>query len=174
MKNLIQYLKLWQKKRGQLQIDSDADADWLDMHALLDKHMPGNDDGGGGSKIGGIGLLSIILLIFSVAAGVYFAAKVVQTKQKASYTKNKIHSGTRGFNTVKDSSAKSGNLQSPSDSVANTKQYSTAESKSGRNNSSVKSGKLQLGSDSVANTKQYSNAENKSGRGRSEEHKSEL
>jgi len=164
MKNLIQYLKLWQKKRGELQIDTNADADWMDMHALLDKHMPGNDDDRGGSKTGGIGLLSIILLIFSVAAVVYFAAKMIQTKQKADYTKNKIHSGTRGFNAGKDPSVKSGKLQPGSDSVTNANQYSDAGDKTGRGNPSVKSGKLQPGSDSVTNTNQYSDAGDKTGR----------
>jgi len=40
MENVIQYLKIWQKKRDELRLDTDADSDWPEMNTLLDKHMP--------------------------------------------------------------------------------------------------------------------------------------
>jgi len=165
MKNLIQYLKLWQKKRGELQIDTDAGADWMEMRALLDKHMPGNDDNGGGSRTGGIRLLPTILIALSAAAMTYFTAKVVQTKPKAGHTKNETYNKKHGSNTPgNDSLAKSDNLQPGSDSASNTEQYSDAENKTGRNASSAKPGNLQPGSESASNKEQPSDAENKTGR----------
>ena len=164
MKDLIQYLNLWQKKRGELQVDTDAGADWMEMRALLDKHMPGNDDNGGGSKPGGIRLLPTILITLSAAAMIYFAAKVVQTKLKADHTKNEIHK-SHGLNrAVNDSLAKSDNSQPGSDSIGNSDQPSDAENKAGRNPSSIKPGKLQSGSDSAGNMRQPSGTENKADR----------
>ncbi|HTD39869.1 MAG TPA: hypothetical protein VK671_04555, partial [Mucilaginibacter sp.] len=166
MKNLIQYLKLWEKKRGELRINTDADTDWMEMRALLDKHMPGNDDDGGGSKTGGIRLLPTILIFLSAAAMIYFTAKVVQTKQKADHTKYETYQRSHGFNAAGNSSAaKSGNLQLGSDSVSNIKQQpSDAENKTDRNASSAKPGNLQSVSDAASNIKQPSNVENKTDR----------
>jgi len=165
MKNLIQYLKLWQKKRGELQIDTDAGADWMEMRALLDKHMPGNDDGGGGSRTGGIRLLPTILIALSAAAMTYFTAKVVQTKPKAGNAKNQIHQRNRGFNSNgNDSSLKYDSLQSGADSASSTKQYSDVENKAGRGDSSAKSDNLESGSESASNKSQPSDAETKTGR----------
>src|SRR3569833_2114800 len=124
MKNLIQYFKLWEKKRSELRIDADANADWMEMSALLDKYMPGNNNSGGGFKRGGISLLSIILLIFSIGAAVYFTVKVVQTKQKADYTKNEQRNKNHGFGTGNDSSARSENPQPGMDSANGISQHS--------------------------------------------------
>ena len=49
MENVIQYLKIWQKKRDELQLDTDAANDWPDMNTLLDKHIPTNNDSRGTS-----------------------------------------------------------------------------------------------------------------------------
>jgi len=163
MMNLIQYLKLWQKKRGELQIDADVNADWVEMSALLDQHMPRNAGGKGGSKPGGMGLLSIVLLIFSIAALVYFAAKVVQTKEKPDYAKNEKPNKNRGFNSGNDSLAQSGNTQPGRDSVGNINQNSD-ENKTDRNDESAKSGKLSSRPDSVGNATQQLDADVKTDR----------
>jgi hypothetical protein len=168
MKNLIQYLELWQKKRGELRVDTDADADWMEMRALLDKHMPGNDDGGGGSKTGGIRLLPTLLVALSAAAMTYFTAKVVQTKPKAAHTKNEIHQRNRGFNSNgNDSSLTYDSPQSGADSANSTKQYSDVENKAGKSDSAAKSDNLPSGSASAGNKERHSDAANKTGGGNS-------
>lgn len=40
MSNWNQYRKLWQQKRDELHVDSNAQADWSEMHNLLDQLMP--------------------------------------------------------------------------------------------------------------------------------------
>jgi len=49
MENIIQYFKIWQKKRDELQLESDAASDWPDMNTLLDRQMPTNNDSKGTS-----------------------------------------------------------------------------------------------------------------------------
>lgn len=161
MMNLIQYLKLWQEKRGELQIDADVNADWMEMSALLDQHMPRNAGGKGGSKPGGMSLLSTILLIVSVAILIYFAAKVVQTKEKPDYTKNEKPDKNRGFNSGKDSSTQFENQKPATDSAGGVNQDSKAETKTGRNDASAKSSDASSGQDSAGNVKQPSDAQAK-------------
>jgi len=40
MKRKLTYPELWQQKRNELPVNGDPKADWLQMHALLDKQMP--------------------------------------------------------------------------------------------------------------------------------------
>jgi len=49
MENLNQYLKIWQKKRDELRLDTDAGRDWPDMNTLLEKNMPVTNDSNGTS-----------------------------------------------------------------------------------------------------------------------------
>jgi hypothetical protein len=53
MRNWNQYLELWQQKRNEQQISNDVQADWTEMHSLLDKHMPLNIPGSSGPNTGG-------------------------------------------------------------------------------------------------------------------------
>ena len=50
MKNSLKYLGLWQKKRSELKINDDPQADWMQMQDLLDKHLHDAGSGGGGSS----------------------------------------------------------------------------------------------------------------------------
>jgi len=171
MMNLIQYLKLWQQKRGELQVNADVNADWMEMSALLDQHMPGNTGGTGGSKpklkpgsgLGGMSFLSTVLIIVSITALVYFAAKAVKTKEKPDNTKNEKPSKNRGFS-GNDSSAQSGNTQPGTDSIGNVNQNSDAENKTGRNGSAAKSDNQLSGQDSAGNATQLSDAGIKTGK----------
>ena len=40
MKNALKNFLLWQKKRNELQVNDDPQADWGQMQWLLDEHMP--------------------------------------------------------------------------------------------------------------------------------------
>jgi hypothetical protein len=40
MSNQDQYLKLWQQKRSELQVDINLPADWTAMHSILDQQLP--------------------------------------------------------------------------------------------------------------------------------------
>jgi hypothetical protein len=53
MRNWDQYLELWQQKRNELPVDTDAQTDWSEMHDLLDKHLPVQNPGSSGSDTGG-------------------------------------------------------------------------------------------------------------------------
>jgi len=171
MMNLIQYLKFWQQKRGELQIDADVNADWMEMSALLDQHMPGNAGGKGGSKPklkpgsgpGGMSFLSTVLIIASITAVIYFATKVVHTKEKPDYAKNEKPNKNRGFNSEKDSSAQFENQKQGTDSAGNVNQNSEAENKTGRGGLSVKSGDVSSAQVSAGKVKQPSNTEAKTG-----------
>jgi hypothetical protein len=82
MKNSLRYLKLWQKKRNELQVNGDEKTGWQEMQGLLDQHMPVSDpdDGNGSSGSKKFKLLPILLVSLSAAAMTYFAAHVVITK----------------------------------------------------------------------------------------------
>jgi len=172
MMNLIQYIKLWQKKRGELQIDADVNADWMEMSALLDQHMPGNAGDSGGSKQklkpgsgpGGMSFLSTVLIVVSAAVLIYFAAKVVQTKEKPDYTKNEKPNKNRDFNSGKDSSAQSEDQKPGTDSIGKVDQALDVENKTGRDGSSVKSGDVSSEQGSAGNIKQPSDAESETAR----------
>ncbi|MDB4905031.1 MAG: hypothetical protein JWQ63_4312 [Mucilaginibacter sp.] len=86
MKNSLRYLKLWQKKRSELQINDDPQKDWHEMQSILDEHIPvtsAEDDKPSRSK--GFKLLSLLFFSMSAAAMTYvFTYKIV--------TKNHSHS----------------------------------------------------------------------------------
>jgi len=83
MKNSLKYLKLWQKKRSELRIDDDEQKDWLEMHALLDQHMPVSaplpEDKPSRSK--GFKLLSVLFVSLSAAAMTYVVSHVIEIKK---------------------------------------------------------------------------------------------
>lgn len=97
MKNPVQYLKLWQEKRSELQINDDPASDWLGMQALLDEHLPVGDlpDSGKSSKPPRFKLLSMMFIALSAAAMVHFAVKFSKPKVNAHHPKHshKMHRG---------------------------------------------------------------------------------
>ena len=111
MKNLIQYLKLWQKKRDELRIDSDVNEDWLEMQAMLDKDMPADEGSDNTLKKGGINLVSLMLITLSAAAMVYYTAKVVRIKARADHHKIHIHHKGHRLHAGNDSIPASDSLQ---------------------------------------------------------------
>jgi hypothetical protein len=152
MKNLIQYLKLWQKKRSELRIDEDADKNWLEMHVLLDKHMPRNDDDTDGSSgKRGINLLTMMLVTLSAAAAIYVTARVVRTQiQAAKQHKNDIHHKRHhGANKGTDSLSVADSSQQEPDSVIIAEQLSANENKHADSTSNPISNKLKSAADSI-------------------------
>ncbi len=95
MKNSLKYLKLWQKKRNGLCVDDDQRKDWLEMHALLDQHMPVStslpDDKPSRSK--GFKLLSVLFVSLSAAAMTYVVSHIVEIKKhhKHSFSYHQKH-----------------------------------------------------------------------------------
>ncbi|GAA4092705.1 outer membrane beta-barrel protein [Mucilaginibacter panaciglaebae] len=78
MRNWNQYLELWQQKRNELHIGSDANTDWSDMHQLLDKHMPVNIPGNDGNLSTGNALTHLAKFkLLYVAAGFIVAAGII-------------------------------------------------------------------------------------------------
>jgi hypothetical protein len=155
MKNLIQYLKLWRKKRDELRVDTDAGSDWLDMKALLDEHMPANDSPGGASPKRGISFLSTILITLAAAAMLYFAYRAIDSKKKAVYHKDILHNKKRGFTSGVDSLMVANSLQKSenpslngdSASAVQNNAVTTPDNRLNKNNSnsSVKADSVDIG-----------------------------
>ena len=118
MKNWSQYLKLWRKKRNEMQVNDDADKDWQHMRSLLDEHMP---EEGGTAKKRGISLLSVMLITLSAAAMLYVGVKVVEKRmQKQEHQKHHLsHHRHKGPGTGIDSVANTDSTITLEDSVAN-------------------------------------------------------
>lgn len=107
MRNWNQYLKLWQQKRNELHVGSDMQADWSDMHQLLDKHMPlntppadggnaGHGSAGSGSSTGAnllnlakFKLLYVVAGLIIGSAITYIAISNINQKTDNRYKKNK-------------------------------------------------------------------------------------
>jgi len=102
-----------EQKRSEWQIDSDVQQDWQQMHSLLDTHMPvanpvagsgGSGAGGTLPGIGGIKLISVIIVALSAATVLYFTVKHNKTdKQKFKARTEKINPA---FDHQKDSTIK--------------------------------------------------------------------
>ncbi|GAA4324447.1 hypothetical protein GCM10023149_26050 [Mucilaginibacter gynuensis] len=86
MKQALKYLELWQQKRAGLPINDDANADWLDMQAMLDVQLPGGSTGGGSitqyMQAFKYKLLSYIVVAVSVTTVLYFALHKKQADDK--------------------------------------------------------------------------------------------
>lgn len=119
MKNLTQYLKLWEKKRDELRVDTDAGNDWLDMKALLDKHMPVNDNSAGSAPKKGISLFTTLLITLSAAAMLYVGHAVFETKKKTAYRKDQLHHKKHGALSEIDSLNVSDNLRQIENQIIN-------------------------------------------------------
>jgi len=104
MKNSLKYLILWRKKRSELQIDDDPQADWQQMSGLLDEHLPVEKTS---SKFKGLRMLPTLFIAFSAAAMVYTVSNIYTLEKHGHHKKSKSHNG-RHFNpagTVADSLA---------------------------------------------------------------------
>ena len=105
MKNSLKYFSLWQKKRGELQIDDDPQKDWAEMHSLLDQHMPTSAVGetGTGSKV--FKSLSVTFISLSAAAMVYVAAHVVELEKhkQSSFNYKRAHKTILNSDSVSNS-----------------------------------------------------------------------
>ncbi|TWI99210.1 outer membrane protein with beta-barrel domain [Mucilaginibacter frigoritolerans] len=91
MNNSLKYLKFWQKKRNELQINDDPQADWFSMQSLLETHLPVNNHPGikkGSSFKGKIfKMLPKLLITFSAAAMIYTASHIILKKVHQQHTK---------------------------------------------------------------------------------------
>jgi hypothetical protein len=105
--------KSLEQKRNEWQIDEDVQHDWQQMRGLLDVHMPvvdpGGNNGGGSTNstlpgIGGIRLLSVLIVAVSVATVIYFTVKHTkankpllkqQTEKSSNYFNNKTGSAIK-------------------------------------------------------------------------------
>jgi hypothetical protein len=82
MKDQHKHLMLWQK-RNELRIDDEAQQDWLDMQAMLDKHMPVSPNagtGGGSSYFSGFKLLTALIIAAAATVVLYFVVVKGDTK----------------------------------------------------------------------------------------------
>jgi hypothetical protein len=86
MKNSLKYLKLWQKKRSELQINDDPHTDWLQMQAMLDKQMPvGVENESKLFRSKGFKVLSLLLSTLTAAAMVFVFSHVFENKKHRAY-----------------------------------------------------------------------------------------
>jgi hypothetical protein len=111
MKNSVKYLKLWQKKRNEMPVADDQQADWLDMQAILDEQMPltaGENAKPARSKR--FKLLSVMFVSLSAAAMTYVVTNVVELNRHHTYSnhqkyKSYLHKESASISGVPDSSS---------------------------------------------------------------------
>ena len=156
MKNLIQYLKLWQKKRDELRVDRDVDNDWLDMRGLLDEHMPVSDNAGGASPKKGISLFTTLLITLSAAAMFYVGHTIIETKKRTAYNTHKLRHKKHRSISGADSLSVSDSLKSNQDQISNadstfTAKNTTATAAASDNGSNKNNGKSPVKADSASN-----------------------
>ena len=140
MKSSLRYLKLWQKKRSDLQINDDTQKDWLEMQSVLDQYMPvaipAEDDKPSRSK--GFKLLSLIFVSMSAAAMTCFFTYKIATKNNSHTAHNhrlkkhvELNIGSSSKDSVEDSlTIKSIALAKNDDSVSLTKQAGAIQNES--------------------------------------------
>jgi hypothetical protein len=102
MKNSLKNLKLWQKKRNELSVNDDKQADWLGMNALLDQQMPVSPSTGKVSWLRSKKLKTFALTFVSLSAAamVYVVSGVYQSKDKKD--NNAIHHHNRFSHVLRD------------------------------------------------------------------------
>ncbi len=138
---------LWQKKRSELPVNDNPQADWNDMRSLLDKHLPVTGNSGGGLSSKKFKLWPMLLVSLSAAAMTYFTVHIVEkrNKQYQHHNKNyKLRAGTSHYGdslSSADSSTRKDSTANKDDSLAGLKQ-------AGANNP----GMAKPGSDKTANT----------------------
>jgi len=88
MKNTLKYLKLWQKKRSEMHVDADPQADWQHMASLLDEKMPVAKTSSGFKRLK---LLPSIFIAFSAAAMVYVAGNIISLEKHKHRSEHKVN-----------------------------------------------------------------------------------
>jgi len=88
MKNAKNNILLWQNKRNELPVNDDPQADWGQMEALLDEHLPVVKKLGG---FKGFRTLPAILITFSAAAMIYVAGNVYSLEKHNHAAKDRHH-----------------------------------------------------------------------------------
>ncbi|BAU52240.1 outer membrane beta-barrel protein [Mucilaginibacter gotjawali] len=88
MKNSLKYLKLWQKKRGEMQVNDDPQADWLRIQSLLDEQMPEVKRLSGFKRLK---ILPTFFIAFSAAAMVYMVSNIVSLEKNKHPVKHGYH-----------------------------------------------------------------------------------
>jgi len=103
MKNSLKYFLLWQKKRNELPVSDDPQADWSQMQFLLDEHMPVKKTGG----FKGFRTLPAILVTFSAAAMIYIASNIYHLEKHRQAVTHHFRKGSplRSGPTTTDSSS---------------------------------------------------------------------
>jgi hypothetical protein len=117
MSNQDQYLKLWQQKRNELQVDTNVQTDWADMQHLLNTHMPVVNPAAGGASLGKHLLthLAKFKLLYVVAALLATGAITYLVLQnRAAIKNNRPHK----IEARKDSLATGSLLNTPEDTGA--------------------------------------------------------
>jgi len=126
MKNASKNFLLWQRKRNELPVNDDLQADWGHMASLLDEHMPVVKKTGGFKGFRG---LPAIFITFSAAAMLYVAGNIYTLDKRSHGVKHHFHKG----NPMRPGSHLS-NIPDSTNTKANTantlpgSKYSTASS----------------------------------------------
>jgi hypothetical protein len=90
MKNALKNFLLWQKKRNELPVINNPQADWDEMQSLLNEHMPVVKKPGG---FKGFRTFPAILITFSAAAMIYVAGNIYSLEKHNHAAKNHFHKG---------------------------------------------------------------------------------
>lgn len=121
MKDSLKYLKLWQKKRSELQINDEPQGDWLQMKSLLDENMPVDPPASGGKPPRGFGFKLLTLFIScSAAAMVYLGVHHIHAKNHQHKNHNRYTKHASGF--IKDSTRLDSIAQLQTDSIISAKE----------------------------------------------------
>jgi hypothetical protein len=99
MSNQDQYLKLWQQKRSELQVNANPQADWLAMNHLLDQQMPVSNNNAGNTNTGSnlakqLSHFAKFKLLYVAAALITAAAITYVAIQHRTAIKNNKHAKT--------------------------------------------------------------------------------
>ena len=90
MKNALKDFLLWQKKRNELPVNNDTQADWGRMQSLLDEHLPVVKKPGG---FKGFRTFPAILITFSAAAMIYIAGNIYSLEKHDHAIEHHFHKG---------------------------------------------------------------------------------
>ncbi|PTQ99701.1 hypothetical protein C8P68_102530 [Mucilaginibacter yixingensis] len=121
MKSLTQYLKLWQKKRDELPVNTDAAADWVQMQQMLNQHLPVTHPPSSALKfLKGTGFKTITaaLLTPGVAALVYVAVHHASPKLKDKKQHDSVKVIEPMTNQRQLDSVQTAQIQNPDNSVS--------------------------------------------------------
>ncbi len=147
MKNALKYLMLWQKKRSELPVNDNPQADWNEMRSLLDRHMPVTGNGGGGVPSKKFKLWPMLLVSLSAAAMTYFGAHIIEKRNQRHQQHNKSYKIKTGTGHYSDSLFAVDSLKTK-DSTGDNQDSLTGLKQATTNNPGIAT----PGSDKAANT----------------------